>query len=107
MFVITLFLSLFPSFFKSTYREPIEREPQEMGYPARSIYEPQHRMRHSPWGNSRVVLSRQYFRGMEIRWLSLVDLWKTYALPALLINLWSQFVSLAGSGKSVFWFVVA
>src|ERR1700691_294044 len=54
-----------------------------MGNSTRSIDESQHCNRHSPWGNGRVVLSRQYLRGLEDQWLTLVDLRKTYALPAL------------------------
>src|ERR1700761_396422 len=54
-----------------------------MGHSTRSINESQYRMRHSSWGNSHVVLSRWYFCGMEVQWLSLVDLRQTYALPAL------------------------
>ena len=54
-----------------------------------------------------MVLSRWYFRKMEVRWLSIVDLWQTYILPtpprssSLLIA-----ILLAGSGKSILWYGV-
>jgi hypothetical protein len=51
-----------------------------MGYSARSLNESQHRLRHISRGNSRVALSRQYICGVEVQWVSLVDLRQTYAL---------------------------
>ena len=52
-----------------------------MGYSARSVNESQHLVRYSTCWNVSVVFSWRYIFGMEIHWLSLVDLWQTYVLP--------------------------
>jgi hypothetical protein len=52
-----------------------------MGYSTRPVNKSQHRVRNSTWGDGSVVLPGRNISGLEIDWLTLVDLWQTYALP--------------------------
>jgi len=55
-----------------------------------------------------MVLLREYLQAMELRWFIIVDTWKT-CVPLLLylIAILDYLVLVAGSGKSVLWFVLA
>jgi hypothetical protein len=73
-----------------------------------SVHEPQLRLRPSARGHGRLVLWRQQLWGMEVGRVPTVDPWETYAPLALhsFCDLMDP-PSIAGSGKSVLWFVVS
>jgi len=57
--------------------------------------------------NGNLVTWKQYLQGMEVYWLSFVDPWETYV--PLIFTVCDLLISpgfVAGSGKSILWFVV-
>ena len=76
-----------------------------MALPRRSVHRSQHLKKSSQQRNCGVVLSRQHLHRMEVHWLPSVGPRKTYVLSAYVSERLLTPMSLAGSGKSVLWFV--
>ena len=78
-----------------------------MAFAPRSVHQPQHCIQSSSRRFISVVFSGKYIQSVEIYWLPLVGAWKTC------VPLWlhcaktpDHLDSVAGSGKSVLWFVL-
>lgn len=94
---------------KPTFREPNKTAPTSVAQSRRSLHKPQYCAKGSTQGYGGLVLSRQNIHRMEVYRIPLVGLRKTCVPVAIgLARAFSQTRNLAaGSGKSVFWYVVS
>ena len=77
-----------------------------MALPSGPLNEPQHRMWYSSQENSGLVLSRQHLPGVEVIGIVSLGPRKTFAPPSFQLGLpLIPSCIIAGSGKSVMWFV--
>src|SRR6266852_8602358 len=77
-----------------------------MAFPTGPLNEPQHRLWYSSQESGNVVLPRRDLPGVEVNRLVALGPWKTFVPSSFQYDsLLSHLCHLAGSGKSVIWFV--
>ena len=88
------------------HRDPVTGENAKLALSSGSLYKSQYRTEGPPQGNSILVFPKRCFRGVETVSFPLVDPWQTYGLFLSLLDVSLTAVLVAGSGKSVLWFVI-
>src|SRR5712691_12653778 len=77
-----------------------------MALPSRSVNQSQHCTEGPSRGDINLVFPGQHFRALEVIAFSPLGPWQTYAPLAFHYSTYSP-VLIAGSGKSVLWFVIS
>ena len=76
-----------------------------MALPSRPLDELQHRMWHWSQENGNLVFSRQHLSGVEVNRIASLDSRKTFVTSSCQLDSLIAPCIVAGSGKSVIWFV--
>ena len=91
---------------KLPYREPVNTAPTILVVSCWSLHKSQYCTKSSAHRNGRVALSRSDHHQMEVHWFPLMDTRETYVSVIISsCDFWQTLILLAGSGKSVIWFV--